>query len=335
MAKNEIQKVESVSPNQMIQLAIEGKADLEKLEKLLELQTRHEANEARKVFASEFAIVQSKIAAVVKTKINPQTHSKYAGLDSVIDMSKPVYTEQGFSIIFYEGKTDVADNIRVCADVLHRAGHKETYHFDVPLDGVGIKGNANMTKIHGKASSVSYGRRYLLCMIWNIPTQDDDGQGAGDSKPELPEITEQNKKVLKLIYAKLQESLPFGKVVDQKAVNSIFFGQLGKYPSKVEKIEVAVAQFISLGKQDVWAKDSKPVTMAELNKTLDQAFFNFTTEHQDYLADQDGKMEFANDMFIRAVTKEFGTLPTDKTAQEIAEAINPEDVAVIAEPQGE
>jgi hypothetical protein len=67
----------------------------------------------------------------------------------------------------------------VCADILHSAGHKETYHYDVPLDGKGIQGNANMTKIHGKSSSVSYGRRYLMCMIWNIPTQDDDGNSAG------------------------------------------------------------------------------------------------------------------------------------------------------------
>src|SRR3990167_4563778 len=64
-------------------------------------------------------------------------------------------------------------------DILHKAGHKETYHYDVPLDGVGLKGNANMTKIHGKSSSVSYGRRYLMCMIWNIPTQDDNDGNNG------------------------------------------------------------------------------------------------------------------------------------------------------------
>ncbi|WP_230682076.1 hypothetical protein, partial [Streptococcus pneumoniae] len=33
----------------------------------------------------------------------------------------------------------------------------------------------NMTKILAKASSTAYGRRYLMCMIWNIPTQDNDG----------------------------------------------------------------------------------------------------------------------------------------------------------------
>ena len=167
------------SPAAMIRMAVEGKADLDKLEKLLALQKDWETNEARKVYALDFAEAQAKIESVVKTKLNPQTHSKYADLSDIIKSAQPIYTKAGFSMIFYEGETTIPEHIRVCADVLHKSGHKETYHYDVPLDGVGIKGNPNMTKIHGKSSSVSYGRRYLSCMIWNIPTQDDDGNGAG------------------------------------------------------------------------------------------------------------------------------------------------------------
>ncbi len=167
------------SPAEMIRMAIAGKANLDKLEKFLELQERYEANEARKIFASSFADVQAKITSVVKTKTNLQTHSKYADLNNIIESAKPIYTAEGFSVIFYEGETKVEGNIRICADVLHRAGHRETYHYDIPLDGVGIQGNPNMTKIHGKSSSTSYGRRYLMCMIWNIPTQDNDAQDIG------------------------------------------------------------------------------------------------------------------------------------------------------------
>jgi len=46
---------------------------------------------------------------------------------------------------------------------------------------MGIKGTQMMTKIHGKSSSASYGQRKLMCMIWNIPTKDDDGNAAGGS----------------------------------------------------------------------------------------------------------------------------------------------------------
>ena len=46
------------------------------------------------------------------------------------------------------------------------------------------------------------------------------------------------------------------------------------------------------------------------------------------LKDKDGKEEFCNNAFIRAVTKEFGGLPENKTVEEIVAAIKPEDVAV-------
>lgn len=163
------------TPAEMILAALTGGADLDKVEKLLEIQIKWEANEARKVFAASFANAQRDIGSVVKNKTNNQTKSKYADLADVIDVAKPVYTKEGFSVIFYEGETTKTEHIRIYADVLHSAGHKETYYLDVPMDGKGLQGNANMTKIHGMASSVAYGRRYLMCMIWNIPTSDNDG----------------------------------------------------------------------------------------------------------------------------------------------------------------
>jgi hypothetical protein len=174
--------IQDNSPASMIRAAAGGKLDLDKLEKYLNMQKDWESNEARKLFNASFTKAQKEIEGVEKTKNNSHTQSKYADLGDIIESAKPVYTKYGFAIIFYEGESKKESDVRVCADVLHEAGHKETYHYDIPLDGVGIQGNANMTKIHGKASSTSYGRRYLMCMIWNIPTQDDN-DGNGSKKP--------------------------------------------------------------------------------------------------------------------------------------------------------
>jgi len=234
---NEIQKVEPITPNQMIQLAIENKSDLGQVRELLELKKLYEADEARKDFASEFATVQANMGAVIKTAKNNQTNSKYAKLEGVIEVAKPVYAEHGFSVIFYEGKSEELGNVRVYADVLHKAGHKETYHLDVPLDGVGIKGNANMTKIHGKASSVSYGRRYLLCMIWNIPTEDDDGNAAGvkpKKEVEIKEPTPAEQEILTEIVVYLIDSTPEGKLVDESKIGPLLYGRWHKYPQNAE-----------------------------------------------------------------------------------------------------
>ena len=168
------------TPVEIIQAAVLQKGGtIADLKEMLAFQKDWEANESRKLFNASFTQVQAEIQAVTKTRTNEHTHSKYADLSAVIESAKPVYTKHGFAVIFYETDCPLPEHIRVCADVLHRAGHKETYHYDVPLDGKGIEGKAMMTKIHGKSSSVAYGRRYLMCMIWNIPTQDDDGNAAG------------------------------------------------------------------------------------------------------------------------------------------------------------
>jgi len=287
---NELQQIDPASPaGIMIQLASSGSDfDVEKFGKMLEYQERHEANIAKKVFAADFTMVQSKIAAVVKTKNNPQTNSKYAGLDDVLETSKPVYTEQGFSIIFYEGKADDAENIRVCADVLHKAGHKETYHIDVPLGGVGIKGTVNMTKIHGKATSITYGRRYLMCMIWNIPTQDDDGNSAGaPPKPQKPEGEEID--AISKICTKLNKLLPETMVADENKVAGMFFAGRGFYP-KLNQVKAATEWLIGLKQDDRWAVPRKfKDGLVDKSRTSDEVFEGYekalgpTVDDRDYI----------------------------------------------------
>jgi len=178
--KAEIVKREDQSPAEIIALAIDKGVDLERVEKLLALQEVYDKNEGKKKYNIAMAEVHKKMPAVQKTEKNNQTSSMYAGLSDVINVAKPIYSGEGFSVCFYEGDTQRENHIRLCMDFTHSAGHKETYHYDMPLDGKGIKGNVNMTPIHGKSSSVSYGRRYLLCMGFNIATGDDDGNVAGE-----------------------------------------------------------------------------------------------------------------------------------------------------------
>lgn len=202
MTLKEIATQRSFSPSEMIMAAISEKVDLDKTERLLDIQVKWEANEAKKVFAASFAEAQKNMQTVVKKRINSQTHSKYAELGDVIEITQPIYTKEGFSLMFYEGDCPKENYIRVYVDILHSAGHIVTRHYDVPMDGKGLRGNDNMTAIHGKASSVSYGRRYLMYMIWNIPTADNDG-----NTQKLPMITDKQLHQLRdlLLVKKLSE----------------------------------------------------------------------------------------------------------------------------------
>ncbi len=281
MEKNEIQKTNEtadlarVDPDSpagiMMQLMSNGdggKFDVDGFGKMLEYQERHEANKARKVFASDFAVAQSNIAAVVKTKVNPQTKSKYAGLDAVIDMAKPVYTKQGFSIIYYEGKAEKAEDVRVYADVLHKAGHKETYHLDVPLGGVGIKGVVNMTAIHAKATSFTYGRRYLLCNIWNIPTQDDDGNAPGKKPVEVKPPTDEEwgyiDEICKLIPA------PDGKRVDRNKVAAICYESKQAYPYDPTSVAPVVTWLSGMDRPELFIPENRSQAEIDLGMPGDE-----------------------------------------------------------------
>lgn len=205
---------QEITPMEMIMMAVQNSADLDKVEKLLELKERWEANEARKAYAKSFAIAQANILPVVKNKFNNQTKSNYAELANIIETAQPIYTKEGFSVTFNEGDCSKEGHARVLADVLHCQGHKEQYRLDVPLDGTGIRGNANMTPIHGKASAVSYGKKYLLCMIWNIPTADNDG-----NKTTVSKITDQQLHTLRdLLIAK---ELPEKKLVEFLKLESL------------------------------------------------------------------------------------------------------------------
>ena len=200
---NAIVEAEVISTAQLIQEGIAKGIDLVALKEILKLREIDDAFKARKAYARDFAIVQSNIEAVVKTRTNSQTHSKYADLGDVIESAKPVYTKEGFSIICYEGDCPKENFMRMYADVLHCAGHRETYHLDLPMDGMGFKGNANMTQIHAKASTSQSARRYLICMILNIPLTDNDG-----NTQVLPNITDKQLHTLRdlLIAKELPES---------------------------------------------------------------------------------------------------------------------------------
>jgi hypothetical protein len=162
-------------------LATDKNVDIEKLQKIIDMKNREEDREAEQAFNADMVLAQAEIKTVVKNQYNNQTRSNYADLGAVIKASKPAYTKHGFSLSFYQGETPLERHIRVMVDVMHRNGHTKTRYYDVPLDNTGIAGKTNKTLVHGGGSSVSYGRRYLTCMIFNIPTgDDDDGQTAGD-----------------------------------------------------------------------------------------------------------------------------------------------------------
>ncbi len=154
--------------------------DVDKLERLLGMYERIEAKRAERAYADAMNAAQSEMRAISQDASNPQTRSKYASYGALDAACRPIYSRHGFALSFDTGEGAPQDWIRVICNVTHRDGHATHPHLDLPADGKGAKGGDVMTKTHATMSAVSYGRRGLLKMVWNLSEgeYDDDGNGA-------------------------------------------------------------------------------------------------------------------------------------------------------------
>lgn len=203
--------------------------DIAKLNQLLELRTKIEDREARRSFDAAMTAAQADMRAVATDSHNPQTKSKYASYFALDKAIRPVYTKHGFSPTFNTGEA-TEGWVRILCSVSHRDGHVREYHLDMPADGKGAKGGDVMTKTHATGSAISYGRRYLLTMIFNIAVGDDDGNAASGET-----ITEAQADALKCLIAEVVIDLP--KFLKYFKIGSIEDLPAKQYQRAVDAIE--------------------------------------------------------------------------------------------------
>jgi hypothetical protein len=172
-------------------LAENPAVDVDKLERIIGLQTSLSEMQAKTLFNAAMSAAQAEMRRVSADANNPQTHSRYASYAAIDRELRPVYTRHGFGLSFDTGDGAQADYVRLVCEVTHTGGYSKSYHLDMPADGKGAKGGDVMTKTHAVGSAMSYGMRYLLKMIFNVAVgeDDDDGNRAG-AKTAQPVVDE-------------------------------------------------------------------------------------------------------------------------------------------------
>lgn len=173
------------TPALLLQMAVQQGADLDKLERLMALQERWEATEARKAFDTAFAAFKAEAVRIVKNReVNAGllAGKRYAELFSVVNAVTPALSAHGLSSSWQISK-DEKDWLEVTCTIKHIAGHSESVSMGGPPDVGGAK-----NPIQARASTVSYLQRYTLKAITGLSEQDDDddgghrtGQGTGDT----------------------------------------------------------------------------------------------------------------------------------------------------------
>jgi hypothetical protein len=157
--------------------AMNPEVDIEKMERLLQMQITIMDRQAAQEFNQSMNKVQAQMVRVAADANNSQTRSKYASYAALDRAMRPIYGEHGFSLIFATEEAQQPEFVRVTCEVGHVSGCVKVYHIDVPADGKGAKGGDVMTKTHAVGAATSYGARYLLKLIFNIAIGEDDIDG--------------------------------------------------------------------------------------------------------------------------------------------------------------
>lgn len=172
-----------VTPMHLLQVATEKGADLDKLQQLMALQERWEANEARKAYHRAFSDFKAEAVSVVRNKLvtdGPLKGKSYAELFAVVDAVTPALSKHGLSASWRLSK-DEKDWLEVTCTITHTLGHSESVSMGAMPDTGGAKNG-----IQARASTVTYLERYTILAATGLAArnQDDDGRGGGGTQVE-------------------------------------------------------------------------------------------------------------------------------------------------------
>ncbi|MDE4918590.1 ERF superfamily protein [Cupriavidus metallidurans] len=166
----------ATTPADLLRIAVESGADLDRLEKLMELQERWESKIAKKAYDAAFAAFKAEAVTIIKNKTvtdGPLRGKGYAELHEVVNAVTPALSRHGLSSSWRLTKDD-KDWLEVTCYLRHVDGHEESVSMGGPPDTGGAK-NA----IQARASTKSYLERYTLKAITGLSEQADDDDGNG------------------------------------------------------------------------------------------------------------------------------------------------------------
>lgn len=167
-----------ITPMSMLQIAVEKGADLDQLQKLMDLNDRYEASQARKAFVQALAAFKADPPRIVKDKTvsfgegRGRTEYEHATLAQVCSVVGQALAEHGLSHT-WEVKQHEDMAVEVTCVLTHVLGHSERVTMRGMPDASGSKNQIQQT-----ASTVTYLERYTLLAATGLAAgEDTDGAG--------------------------------------------------------------------------------------------------------------------------------------------------------------
>jgi hypothetical protein len=131
-------------------------------------------SESIKEIAKALHECQGKMGGVVKNSANPFFKSSYADLTAVLKAAKPVWHEQGITVIQHPHSQGNA--VGVSTLIMHTSGEWIEHEYTLPL----VKPDPQAA-----GSAITYARRYALAAVGLLPQIDNDAEDAMLRAPEV------------------------------------------------------------------------------------------------------------------------------------------------------
>lgn len=173
------------SPAELIRQAVSGGANLEQLEKLLNLQERWEANEAKKAYHKAMAAFKAEPPTIKKDKkvsyktSTGTTSYTHATLANVTEKINAGLSKHGLSASWSVAQAN--GQVSVTCKITHEKGHSESTTLTAGPDNSGSK-----NPIQAIGSAISYLERYTLLALIGLATADMDNDAGGLLPPKPP-----------------------------------------------------------------------------------------------------------------------------------------------------
>jgi hypothetical protein len=189
--KQAAQVVEIASPYALIESAVANGASIETLEKLMTLQERYEANNARKQFYAamqQFQSIKPELKRSSNVNFSTQKGTTNYNFCALPDIDRALKEPLDMCGLSYRFENFMEDNlIGIRCIVSHVSGHSESTQMKAPTDASG-----NKNSIQSIGSTSTYLQRYTLIAAFGLTTADDDDDGAQNSDLPLLSLLKHN-----------------------------------------------------------------------------------------------------------------------------------------------
>lgn len=228
----------AITPMEMLDRALASGRDLETIEKLMGLQERWEANQARKAFNEAFALFKAEAVTVVRNRMvtdGPLKNRRYAELVAFVEAATPALSKHGLSAS-WDITRDDKDWLEVTCTIEHVLGGKKQVALGGPPDTGGAK-NALQARI----STVTYLERATFKAACGLAEQGDDNDGAG-GKEEQAFITEKQVMELReLLDASGGNEAKFLKYIGVSSLDKIYADAFDKAVNVIKSVKQGAA----------------------------------------------------------------------------------------------